>query len=95
MYARLVLFRTGSGPQVRSRLESAARQAVAVMRQETGFKSFMGLLDEATGQYGGFSLWETRRDAEAAGAALAPVVRQATAAGGPPIILEVFEVLEI
>jgi hypothetical protein len=95
MYARLVLFRAGPGPEVRSRLEGAARQAVGVMRNQKGFKSFMGLLDEATGQYGGLSLWETVQDAEAAGAALAPVIRQATAAGGPPVILQLFEVVEI
>ncbi len=95
MYARVILYKTAPGPEARSRLESAARQAVAVMRRETGFKSFMALLDEATGQYGGLSLWETRQDAETAGAALAPVVRQATASGGPPTILHVFEVVEI
>jgi heme-degrading monooxygenase HmoA len=95
MYARLVLFKTASGPEVRSRLEGAAEQAVAIMRNQKGFKSFMGLLDEATGHYGALSLWETVQDAEAAGVALAPVVRQATTAGGPPIILQVFEVVEV
>jgi hypothetical protein len=95
MYARLVLFKGTPGPEVRSRMEGAARQAVGIMRNQRGFKSFTGLLDEATGHYGGFSLWETVQDAEAAGAALAPVVRQATAAGGPPIVLQVFEVVEL
>ena len=95
MYARLVMFNPGPNPQVRGRLESAAQQAVAVMRHENGFKSFMGLFDEVTGQFGALSLWETREDAETAGAALAPLVRQVTAAAGPPTILQVFEVVEM
>ena len=95
MYARLVLFKAAPGPEVRSNLESAARQALAVMRQANGFKSFTALVDEASGQYGALSFWETCDDAEAAGVALAPVVRQASSAGGPPVILQVFEVVEV
>jgi heme-degrading monooxygenase HmoA len=95
MYARLILFRTGRGPEARSRFESVARQAVAVMREQKGFKSLMGLLDEGAGNYGGLSMWETREDAEAASVALAPVVQEATAGGEPPIILQVFEVVEV
>ena len=95
MYARLVLYRASAGPSLRSRLERATAEVGAVMRRQRGFRAAYGLVDEAAGEFGGISFWDTRADAEAAGAALAALV-QATAleAAGPPTI-RVFEAAEL
>ena len=95
MYARLVLYRTSPGASLRSQLERAAGSVGPLLRQQPGFRAGYGVVDEASGEFGGISFWETREDAEAAGTALAAVL-QATAleAQAPPRI-QVFEAAEL
>ena len=95
MYARLVLYRASPGPSLRSRLERATAEVGQVMRRQRGFRAAYGVVDEASGEFGGISFWESREDAEAAGAALAAVVQEtALEAAGPPTI-RIFEAAEL
>ena len=97
MYIRLNMFSVGSGK--RSEVEQLADRFAPIFRAQRGFKGVTFFeADAAAGEYGSFSLWDTREDAEAADAALMPQLQQAMGGAGPqgrgtPIrrIGEVFE----
>jgi heme-degrading monooxygenase HmoA len=67
MFACLTTFRLAPGQ--RAIQEERARRFVATYRAMPGFRSVTYLIDESTHEYGAFSVWESRADAEAAGAA--------------------------
>jgi heme-degrading monooxygenase HmoA len=71
MYIRLNLFSVGSGQ--RAAFERLADRFAPIFRARQGFQSVTFFeADAAAGEYGSFSLWDTREDAEAADAALMP-----------------------
>jgi quinol monooxygenase YgiN len=81
MYVRLNMFSVGSGQ--RAEFERLADQFAPIFRAQKGFKSVTFFeADAATGEYGSFSIWDTREDAEAADAALMPQLRQAVSGLG-------------
>lgn len=93
MYARLVMFKIGTGQ--RAFAESMAAQFLKTMQELSGFKQAIYIGDETVGEYGVLSLWESKEAAESAGAVLAPGFHQALQGKvqEPPSIrvLEVFE----
>ena len=89
MYARFSVIAVGPG--MRSRMEDLADRLAAVFRAQAGFRGVTFLVDEQAGEYGSFSLWETREDAEAASAAISPRVAKIFKGMLTPWILEVYE----
>ena len=75
MYAQLVML--SLGPGMRSTAEKLADQFHPVLRAMKGFKTGTFFGDEATGEYGTFTLWETKEDVEAAAAVMRPKLEQA------------------
>jgi heme-degrading monooxygenase HmoA len=81
MYIRLNMFSVGSGQ--RAEFERLADRFAPIFRAQKGFKSVTFFeADATTGEYGSFSLWDTREDAEAADTALMPQLRQAVGGAG-------------
>jgi len=93
MYAQLVML--SLGPRTRSTAEKLADQFAPALRALKGFKRVTFLGDETVGEYGSLSLWESKEDAEAAGAVMGPQLEQAVSgiAKGPPThrFFEVYE----
>ncbi len=93
MYAQLVML--SLGPGTRSTAEKLADQFAPALRSLKGFKRVTFLGDETVGEYGSLSLWESKEDAEAAGAVMGPQLEQAVSgiAKGPPTrrLFEVYE----
>ena len=81
MYLRLNMFSVGSGQ--RSEFERLADRFAPIFKAQKGFQSVTFFeADAAAGEYGSFSLWETREDAEAADGALMPQLQQAMREAG-------------
>ncbi len=93
MYSRLVTFRVGPGK--RSTIEELVDEFDPLYRAQKGFRHLFVIGDDATGEYGSFSVWETKEDAEAANAVIAPRLQQALTGllEGPPD-RRYYEVLE-
>ena len=93
MYARLVIFEVGS--EKRSTIEGLVDEFDALYRAQQGFRHVFIIGDEASGEYGSFSVWESKEDADAANAVIAPRLQQALTGllQGPPERWG-FEVLE-
>jgi heme-degrading monooxygenase HmoA len=89
MYARFSVISVGS--RMRARMEDLADRLAPRFRTQRGFKSVTFLMDEASGEYGSFSLWETKEDAEAASAAISPHVADIFKGMLTPWVLEVYE----
>ena len=93
MYAQLVML--SLGPGTRSTAEKLADQFAPALRTLKGFKRVTFLGDETVGEYGSLSLWESKEDAEAAGAVIGPQLEQAVSgiAKAPPTrrFFEVYE----
>jgi heme-degrading monooxygenase HmoA len=68
MYARQLVFKASA--ERRSDIEKLADQAFGFMKSLKGFISVHFLVSEDETQYSSFSLWETKEDAEASGAAI-------------------------
>ena len=80
MYARYTVTPWGQiDPQQAFRIADAIDP---LMKQQQGFKSVVWLYDESAGEYGALSVWDTREDADAAGAALAPKLQELWAREG-------------
>ena len=75
MYAQLSMITLGPG--TRSAAEKLADQFAPALKTLKGFKRVTFLGDEIVGEYGSLSLWESKEDAEAAGAVIGPQVEQA------------------
>lgn len=84
MYARLVIFEVGPGK--RSTIEKLVDEFDPLYRAQKGFRHMFVIGDEATGEYGSFSVWESKEDAKAANAVSAPQLQQAFTGllQGPP-----------
>ena len=93
MHSRLVIFKVGPGKH--STIESLVDEFDALYRAQKGFRHVFILGDEASGEYGSFSVWESKEDADAANAVIAPQLQQALSGllQGPPERW-FFEVLE-
>jgi heme-degrading monooxygenase HmoA len=93
MYARLVIFK--GGPGQRATIEQLVDQFDPLYRAQTGFQNLFIIGDDCTGEYGSFSVWESREAADAANAVIAPQLQQALTdkLQGPPSRW-FFEVLE-
>jgi heme-degrading monooxygenase HmoA len=93
MYARLVIFKVGPGN--RSAIKKLVDEFDSLYRAQRGFRHVFIIEDAATGEYGSFSVWESKEDAEAANAVIAPRLQQALRGllQGPPNRW-VFEVLQ-
>ena len=74
MYGRLTLMTVESGE--RSKMEAIANGAVPLYRQQRGFKGVTFFADERGGVYGSLTLWEPAEDAEAAAAAVGPILQE-------------------
>ncbi|EEG77906.1 antibiotic biosynthesis monooxygenase family protein [Dethiobacter alkaliphilus] len=75
MYATLVMFNIGPGMQEQA--TGMADQFAQLHATLKGFKSSTFFSDEAKGDYGAFSLWETNEDAEAALGTAGPKLQEA------------------
>ncbi len=68
MYARLIL--TPFGTITPDQANTASTRIDALLKPLPGCTQVLWLLDEASGEYGSVSLWETQADAEAGWAAI-------------------------
>ena len=75
MYASLVMLTIGPG--MRSTGEKLAEQFGSALKSLKGFKSVTFFADAEVGEYGSFSIWESKEDAEAAAATTGPRLEQA------------------
>ena len=93
MYAQLSMLTLGPG--MRSTAEKLADQFALALRALKGFKRVTFLGDETVGEYASLSVWESKEDAEAAGAVIGPQLEQAVSGivKGPPTrrFFEVYE----
>jgi len=91
MYARFFNFKVN--PSRRSEVETLADQAFGIMKTLKGFVSVHFIVSEDESECGTFSLWETRDDAETAGASLRSRIGEALEkiVNGPPK-QQIFEV---
>jgi len=93
MYAQLVILHLEPG--MLSTAEKLADQFAPVLKAQKGFKKVTFFGDDAKGDYGSFSLWESKEDAEAEAEAVRPQLEQAVSgiAKVPPTrrFFEVYE----
>ena len=93
MYASLVMLTLGPG--TRSTGDKLADQFAPALKTLKGFKRVTFFGDEAVGEYGSLSLWESKEDVEAAAAVIGPQLEQAVSGivKGPPTrrFFEVYE----
>ncbi len=75
MYAQLVILHLGPG--MRTTAEKLADQFVPAIKAQKGFQKITFFGDEVEGDYGSFSLWESKEDAEAQAEAVRPQIEQA------------------
>ena len=68
MYARQLIFK--ANPDRRSEVEKLADQAFGFMKSLKGFISVHFLISDDETQCSSFSLWESKSDADAAGATI-------------------------
>jgi hypothetical protein len=62
---------------MRATIEQLVDQFDPLYRAQTGFKNLFLIGDDSGGDYGSFSVWESREAAEAANAVIAPQLQQA------------------
>jgi heme-degrading monooxygenase HmoA len=91
MYARFLKFNTD--PSRRSEVEALADEAFAIAKKQQGFISIHIVVSSDESEYGSFSLWESKNDAEAGGSAIRSEtgVTLQKLASAPPTI-DVYEV---
>jgi heme-degrading monooxygenase HmoA len=77
MYPRVVIFKLGQGE--RSTIQALAAAFDPLYRAQPGFNELYVLGNQVSGEYGSFSVWESKDDAEAADAMIAPQLQQALA----------------
>lgn len=68
MYARFLKFNTDPGR--RSEVEAVADRAFEIAKQQQGFISIHFVISSDENEYGSFSLWESKDDAETGGGAI-------------------------
>ena len=77
MYGRLTIIQ--ARPEDRAKMEAIADRNAPTLRALKGFRDVKFFVDEQAGVYGSVSFWESKEDADAAGAAMNPRVQQAMA----------------
>lgn len=96
MYARLSLLPLGPG--TRAQAEQLADRHAALWRQQPGFRTIVFVGDDARGEYGNFSVWDTREQAETAAAMiwqqLPELMRELGLQVQGPLAPRIFEVYE-
>ena len=93
MYATMTMFTTKPG--MRERVEKLVGEMAPGVRSSKGFRSITFFSDPEANAFGGFAVWESKEDAEAALAATGPRLQEALSGivTGPPT-RRVFEVYE-
>ena len=93
MYARLIKFNLD--PKDRAVAESLADAATKLYRASPGFKSISFFMNVPAGEYGSFSVWESKEAVEAASAKAQPLIKEKVGAllKNPPSVTawEVYE----
>jgi heme-degrading monooxygenase HmoA len=89
MYARLSV--VSMGPGMRPKMEQLADHLAPRFKALKGYRGVTFLMDEASGDYGSLSLWDSREHAEAASAAINPQVARIFQGMLTPWIFEVYE----
>lgn len=74
MFMRFTMFNMGAGQ--RDIAEDVARQVNAFIKPIAGFKGITFFMDEAKGDYGAISFWETAALADAGGDIINPKVAE-------------------
>ena len=93
MYARIML--VDIGPGMNTEAKTLAERWTASVATLPGFVDVKFLLDEDSGRYGFFSLWDTREDAERAGEDIGSELRATLIAeAGSLPVARIFEVYE-
>lgn len=93
MYAAQTMFTVPPG--MREKMEQLGDRMLVGMRQMKGFVSVTFVMDEEANEYGGFALYESKEDAEAAMSQTGPKLDEALAGiviG--PLRRKLFEVYE-
>ena len=93
MYATLSTYQFGPG--MRPTGEKSADQSASLIKNLKGFKRITFFADVEIGQYMSLTIWETKEDAEAAYAVIAPKMQEAVGSilKAPPT-RKIFEVYE-
>ena len=93
MYAQLLMFTIGSG--MRAEAEKMVNEFAIAHKSFKGFKKAVYFGDDASGDYGSLTVWETQEDIASAAAVLRPNLEKALGSiskGAPSSrIFEVFE----
>ena len=93
MYASLTTYKTAPGK--RAEMEGLANKRYPVMKGMKGFRSVVYFGDSDNNEYGGFYIWETKEDLDAAYDLIKPKLQEML---GPlavePPVRKVFEVFE-
>jgi len=93
MHASLTTYKTAPGK--RAEMEGLANKIYPVMKGMKGFRSVVYLGDPDNNEYGGFYIWETKEDLDAAYELIKPKLQEML---GPlavePPVRKVFEVFE-
>ncbi len=93
MYASLTTYKTAPGK--RAEMEGLANKIYPVMKGMKGFRSVVYFGDSDNNEYGGFYIWETKEDLDAAYDLIKPKLQEML---GPlavePPVRKVFEVFE-
>ena len=89
MYARLSVITTG--PDMRPQLQQLADHLAEDLRTAPGFRGVTFLMGERPGEFGSFSLWDSKEEAEAAGAVIRPHIAQSFTGLVFPWLFEVYE----
>ncbi len=93
MYASLTTFKTAPGK--RAECEGLADKILPIMKGMKGFKNVVYFADSDNNEYGGFYIWETKEDLDAAYNLIQPKLQEML---GPlviePPVRKVYEVYE-
>lgn len=93
MYARLVILK--SSPENRSAIESMADELAGFTAGLEGYIQVTYLVNDDDTSYASLSVWQTREQAEAAGAAvMAQFGEQMASFSTVPPVIEVYEVYD-
>ena len=93
MYVGTTMFTVPAG--MREKMEQLADRMLVGMKQMKGFVSITFVMDEEANEYGGFALWESKEDAEAAMSQTGPQLNEALAGVViGPLRSKLFEVYE-
>ena len=83
------------GPRTQKAAEAAADEVAPVFESLKGFRSATFFGDNTTGEFGVFTIWDSKEDAEAVSVVVVPVLRQALGdLLKSPLSLRAYEIYE-